>query len=269
MRIDVLTVLPEIHVSPLQASILGRARAEGLLDVRVHDIRDWTTDRHRITDDAPYGGGGGMVMKAEPVVRAARGVRAMLTESLGAAASEVPLIHMSPQGERFSASLAEELARLPGIILLCGCYEGIDERAVEMVVDREISIGDYVLTSGDLAALVVINAVARHVPGVVGNSASVENDSFADGLLDYPHYTRPEVFEGRAVPPVLLGGHHAKLTEWRRRESLRRTLLRRPDLLAHARLNAKDRKVLAELEAEARALAEAPATQSVESNEEG
>ncbi len=238
MRIDILTLFPETFDSPLKASILGKAVEAGLLSIHLHQIRDWTEDKHHVTDDAPYGGGGGMVMKPEPVVRAVRAVR----EQAEAGGPTAPVIYLSPQGELLNARLVGELAKLPGMILLCGNYEGIDERAMEMVVDREISIGDYVLTGGEIAALVLLNAVARKVPGVLGNADSAVHDSFEDGLLDFPHYTRPEVFEGHSVPEILIGGHHAKIAQWRRSEALRRTALRRPDLLKTINLDDEDKK---------------------------
>ncbi len=243
MRIDVITLFPEFFGEPLRTSVVGRAVAAGRLAVHLHNPRDWTTDKHRCTDDAPYGGGGGMVMLAEPLLRAIRAVR-------GAAEAESalrpPVIHLSPQGERLTQPLVRELASLAGIILLCGNYEGIDERVIELEVDREISIGDYVLTGGELPALVVINAMARHVEGVLGNPSSAERDSFEDGLLDFPHYTRPETVEGLAVPPVLLSGHHARIEAWRRQRQLERTARRRPDLLARAALTDEERRWLAQ-----------------------
>lgn len=239
MRFDILTLFPEAFESPMSVSIVGAARESGLVSIHLHQLRDWTEDRHHTADDTPYGGGGGMVMKPEPVVKAVRAVKSE-SEELAAA----PVIYMSPQGEVLTTAIADELAKLSAVILLCGSYEGIDERAIEAVVDREISIGDYVLTGGELAAMVLVNAVVRKLPGVVKNIASVERDSFEDGLLDFPHYTRPEVFEGKRVPEVLLSGHHAKVEEWRRREALKRTLLRRPDLLENATLSDKDRKLL-------------------------
>lgn len=241
MRFDILTIFPEFFDSPLRTGALGRALSGGLADCRVHNIRDWTADKHRSTDDAPYGGGGGMVMLAEPLLRAIRAVRAE-----AASAGNPKLIYLSPQGEPLTRSIVCELAEEPGLILLCGAYEGIDERVVELEVDREISIGDYVLTSGEPAALVLLNAVARRLEGVVGNPASVPNDSFEGGLLDFPHYTRPESVEGLAVPPLLLGGHHAKIAEWRRKQQLERTAKRRPDLLEKAELSKKDRKLMEE-----------------------
>lgn len=246
MRFDILTIFPDMFESPLNSSILARARESGLLEVDTHDIREFTTDKHRCVDDAPYAGGGGMVMKAGPVVDCVRSVR----EQLGFISVKTPLIHLSPQGEMLTNNLADELAQLPGMILLCGNYEGIDERALEMTVDREISIGDYVLTGGEYAALVLMNAVIRKVPGVLGNDSSAPNDSFENGLLDFPHYTRPEIYEDGAVPEILLSGHAANIARWRREQSLRRTLERRPDLLETAPLTDEDRKFLDQLRQE-------------------
>lgn len=243
MRFDVLTIFPEFYESPLRASILGRALETGQVSCRVHNIRDWANGRHQCTDDAPYGGGGGMVMMAEPLLAAIRGVRAEAESALG---QRPPLVYLSPQGRPLDRNVVAELAALPGIVLLSAAYEGIDERVVELEVDREISIGDYVLTSGDPAALVLLNAVARRIEGVLGNPDSAPADSFEDGLLDFPHYTRPETIEGLAVPPVLLSGHHANVALWRRRRQLDRTARRRPDLLAHAPLSDADRKWLRE-----------------------
>jgi tRNA (guanine37-N1)-methyltransferase len=248
MRFDILTVFPDFFDGPLRSGVLGRALADDAIACHVHNLRDWTTDRHHVTDDAPYGGGGGMVMLAEPLLAALRDLRRRSAQALGldvgAAASASPrrpsVILLSPQGEPLTRNLACELATEPGLILLCGSYEGIDERVAELEVDREISIGDYVLTSGEPAALVLLNAVARRLEGVVGNPASVPNDSFEDGLLDFPHYTRPEVVEGLAVPPILLSGHHAKIAQWRRERQLERTARRRPDLLTRVELDPKD-----------------------------
>ncbi len=243
MRFDILTLFPEMFDSPLKSSILGRAVEAGLIDVNLHQLRDWTTDKHRMIDDAPYGGGGGMVMKPGPIVDAVRdlkGRRGNLTPEA------CPVVYLSPQGEVLNSGLVNELSALPGMILLCGNYEGIDERAIDQVVDREISIGDYVLTGGELAALVLINALARKLEGVLGNAASAPNDSFENTLLDFPHYTRPEVFEGVTVPEVLLGGHHAMIDTWRRRQAIIRTAERRPDLLEKAPLTPKERAWLDE-----------------------
>ncbi len=221
MRVRVLTIFPELFEPFLSTSLIGKAREKGLLEVTVHDLRDWTEDRHRSVDDEPYGGGGGMVMTAPPWLRAVRGVS-------GESAWRVLL---SPQGGRLDDAKVRELAGKDELVLLCGRYEGIDERVRETVVDEEISIGDYVLSGGELPAMVLIEALSRQVPGVVGFADSVENDSFRAGLLDHPHYTRPPVVEGLAVPEVLTSGDHAKIQRWREREALRATLAKRPDLL--------------------------------------
>lgn len=246
MRFDVLTLFPEAFDSPLAVSIVGQARESGIVSIHLHNIRDWTDDKHHTADDTPYGGGGGMVMKPEPVVRAVRAVRA----GLGAEGEAAPVIYLSPQGALLTAKIVDELAALPEVILLCGNYEGIDERAIELVVTREISIGDYVLTGGELPAMVLINAIVRKLPGALGNQASAQEESFEKCLLDFPHYTRPEEFEGKKVPEVLLSGHHAKVDEWRRREALRRTVERRPDLLIASALSEQDYGWLAERNAE-------------------
>lgn len=257
MRFDILTLFPGMFAGPLSESILKRAQQAGLIAVHLHNIRDWARDRHRTADDAPYGGGAGMVLKAEPLAACIRAVLATpATEPTppGAAGAPVapqpPVILLAPDGERFSQSLAQELAALERLVLVCGHYEGIDERVREALITRELSIGDYVLTGGELAALVVVDAVARLVPGVI-DAESVAEESHSDGLLEYPHYTRPAIWEGRPVPPVLLSGHHGEVAKWRRYERLRRTLARRPDLLAQAyatgRLSAADLAVLAEL----------------------
>lgn len=227
MRISVLTIFPDLVEAFLQVSLVGRAREAGLLQVDVHDLRDDATDRHRTVDDEPYGGGGGMVMKAEPWIRAVRRI------GTGRSARRVLL---SPQGRRLDEAGVRRLAAAEDLILLCGRYEGIDERVREAVVDEEVSIGDYVLSGGELPAMVVIEAVSRQIPGVVGLASSVERDSFRAGLLDHPHYTRPREVEGLRVPEVLLGGDHAAIERWRRREALRATLTKRPDLLAGAEL---------------------------------
>ena len=239
MRFDVVTVFPRMVEAGLTDGVVHRGIERGLVTVRVHDLRDSTADRHRSVDDAPYGGGPGMVMKVEPVVRA---VRAIEAES----GRPDAVVLLSPQGRRFSQAEARRLASLSSVALVCGRYEGIDERVRDVVATEEISIGDYVLSGGELAALVVVDAVSRYVPGVVGDEGSVEADSFSRGLLDYPHYTRPAEFEGRGVPGVLLSGHHADVAAWRKREALARTLARRPDLLDGAELDADERRWLAE-----------------------
>jgi tRNA (guanine37-N1)-methyltransferase len=242
MIFDVLTTFPESFGGPLSESIIGRARESGLISLRVFNIRDFTTDRHRSTDDAPFGGGAGMMMKPAPLVSAIAFVRAVPPGPVG------PVILMSPQGRRLDQGVAEELSGHPRLVLVCGHYEGVDERVVELCIDEELSIGDYVVTGGEVAAAVVIDVVARMVPGVVGHPDSPLLDSFAgDGLLDYPHYTRPREFRGLSVPDVLLSGHHAEIDKWRRRQSVERTFVRRPDLLERARLTKDDRELIRRL----------------------
>lgn len=240
MRVHVLTLFPEMFAGPLDHSIVGRARQRGILEVQLVNIRDFTTDKHRIVDDTPYGGGPGMVMKPEPLFAAIESVR----ES-----SATHVILMDPQGHPFTQKRAWELAQKPHLVLVCGHYEGVDER-VRTLVDEELSIGDYVLTGGELPAMVVLDAVCRLLPGALGEAASAQEESFEDGLLDHPHYTRPAVFRGMAVPDVLLSGHHAEIRRWRRREALRRTWLRRPDLLEGRALSAEEQRLLAEFRAE-------------------
>ena len=242
MQIDVLTLFPEMFHGPLETSIIGRAQAAGIVDVRLWNIRDFTTDRHRQVDDYPFGGGAGMVMKPEPVFR---GVRHVLGED------SAPVILMTPQGEVLSHELAEELAKERRLLLICGHYEGIDERIRQSLVTRQISIGDYVLTGGELPAMVVIDAVVRFLPGALGEGTAVWTDSFAQGLLEYPQYTRPRNFEDMEVPEILLSGDHQRIAKWRRRESLRRTSLRRPDLIAKLDLSEEDRELLATIQEEA------------------
>ncbi len=239
MKIRVLTLFPEYFASPLAASLVGKARARGVIDAEVIDIRDFAPGAHRTADDTPYGGGEGMVLKAEPVVAA--------IESASAAVSDLHRILLTPRGRRLAQPIVEELARRSALCLVCGHYEGIDER-VRAFVDEELSVGDYVLAGGEAAALVVIDAVTRLVPGFVGNPASLAEESFDGGLLEYPQYTRPEVFRGAPVPPVLLSGDHAAIARWRRKERLRLTRERRPELLAKAELGAEDRRLLVEIE---------------------
>jgi tRNA (guanine37-N1)-methyltransferase len=236
MRFDVFTLLPETLSPYLQASILQKAAERGLIEIALHNIRDWTRDKHHTTDDTPYGGGGGMVMKPEPVFEA--------VESVLGFQFACPVIMLTPQGRVFSQSVADELSRHERIALICGRYEGIDERVREHLVTDEISIGDYVLTGGELPALIVIDAVARLIPGVLGDPEGAADDSHAMGLLEYPHYTRPPEFRGWKVPDVLLSGHHGEVDRWRREQALLRTLERRPDLLAKADLSKKDLEFL-------------------------
>ncbi|MFZ5858313.1 MAG: tRNA (guanosine(37)-N1)-methyltransferase TrmD [Chloroflexota bacterium] len=234
MQFEVFTLLPEVFPPYLESSILQRARQRGLIDVRLHNIRDWARDRHHTTDDMPYGGGGGMVMKPEPVFDA--------VESVLGPESGVPVILLTPQGRVFSQAVARELSAHERIAMICGRYEGVDERIRTRLVTDEISIGDYVLTGGELPALIIIDAVTRLMPGALGDPTGADDDSHASGLLEYPHYTRPPEFRGDAVPDVLLSGDHAKIEKWRREQSLLRTLERRPDLLEKADLSEKDRK---------------------------
>ncbi len=238
MRFDVFTLFPAVFTPYLEASILQRARANGLIEVYLHDIRAWTTDKHHVTDDAPFGGGGGMVMKPEPVFTAVEDV-------LGAPPA-CPLILLTPQGRPFTQRVADELSTHPRRGLLCGHYEGIDERIREHLVTDQISIGDYVLTGGELPALILMDAISRLLPGVLGDPDGAQDDSFASGLLEYPHYTRPADYRGWRVPPVLLSGNHAQIARWRREQALLRTLQRRPDLLERAELSERDRRFLAE-----------------------
>jgi tRNA (guanine37-N1)-methyltransferase len=235
LRFDVVTLFPELFDAPLRTSIIGRAVERGILSVAVHDLREHGIGRHRVVDDAPYGGGAGMVMRPEPLFAAIEPLRA----------DGGLVILLDPAGERLTDPLARELAAARHLVLVCGRYEGIDERA-RGLADREVSIGDYVLTGGELPALVLIDAVGRLVPGVI-EAESHEADSFADGLLEGPHYTRPELFREAAVPPVLLSGHHGEVARWRRVEALRRTLARRPDLLESAPLTDQDREDLRSL----------------------
>lgn len=223
MRFDVFSLFPQVFEPYLQASILQKAQAGNLVEINIHNIRDWALDKHHMTDDTPYGGGGGMVMKAAPIFDA--------VESVLGTPLPCPLIMMTPQGRPLTANVARELAELPHIALLCGRYEGIDERVREHLVTDQISIGDYVLTGGELPALVIIDAVSRFIPGVLGDPEGATDDSFATGLLEYPHYTKPEDFRGWRVPEVLLSGNHALIARWRREQAIERTKKNRPDLL--------------------------------------
>jgi tRNA (guanine37-N1)-methyltransferase len=239
MTFDIVTIFPAMLEGPLAAGIVGRAIAGGLLDVKVRDLRDFTTDKHRIVDDMPYGGGPGMVLKPDPIFRA--------IDAIGAERAHRPrVVLMSPQGTRFTQAEAQRLSGFDHVVLLCGRYEGFDERVLERV-DEELSIGDYVLTGGELPALVVLDAVARFVPGVVGDDESVAADSFSRGLLDFPQFTRPPEIGDLKVPDVLLSGNHAAIRRWRKREALTRTLERRPDLLDGAVLDEEEQEILREL----------------------
>jgi tRNA (guanine37-N1)-methyltransferase len=224
MKIDIVTIFPKMVEAPLAEGIVARAIARGVIDARVHDLRDFTTDRHRVVDDVPFGGGPGMVLKPEPLFTAVD----RICEGRGTPSA---VILTSPDGERLTHAVAERLSRLDHLVILCGRYEGVDERVREHLATDVISIGDYVLSGGELAALVIVDAVARLVPGVVGDHASVTGDTFASGMLDFPQYTRPAEFRGLAVPPVLLSGNHAQIARWRREQALERTRRHRPDLL--------------------------------------
>jgi len=242
MRFDVVTLFPGMFAGPLEESIIKRARERGIVSIYLHNLRDYATDRHHTTDDTPYGGGGGMVMKPEPIFSA---VEAILGDE-----RNVPIILLTPQGRLFTQKVAAELARERRLVLICGRYEGVDERVREHLVTDEISIGDYVLSGGELAAMVIIDAVTRLLPGALGDPGAVFEDSFSRGLLEYPHYTRPAVFRGWEVPEVLRSGDHAAVARWRRQQALRRTWERRPDLLERAQLTPEDREFLARLETE-------------------
>jgi tRNA (guanine37-N1)-methyltransferase len=270
MEFDVFSLLPEVFPPYLNSSILNRARQRGLIDIRIHNIRDWAADKHHVTDDEPYGGGGGMVMKVEPVFAAIEsvlehfpcgedvhsgddipygdGIDKGSTDSVRQPRTGIesgcPVILLTPQGRVFSQKIAMELVHHPRLALICGRYEGVDERIREHLVTDEISIGDYVLTGGELPALILIDAISRLIPGVLGDPDGAMDDSHASGLLEYPHYTRPPEYRGWGVPEILLSGNHAKIEKWRREQSLLRTLERRPDLLERASLSDKDKKYL-------------------------
>ena len=260
MQFEVFTLLPEVFPSYLETSIIKRARERGLIDVRVHNIRDYTHDKHHMTDDTPYGGGGGMVMKPEPIFEAIETVLGLSFDSASKnstaqdealrqpePASNIPIILLTPQGRVFNQSIAQELSQHPHIVLLCGRYEGIDERIREHLVTDEISIGDYVLTGGELPALILIDAISRFLPDVLGDPTGAQDDSHAMGLLEYPHYTRPPEFRGWKIPEVLLSGAHAKIDKWRREQALLRTLKKRPDMLEKAELRKEDKKFIESL----------------------
>jgi tRNA (guanine37-N1)-methyltransferase len=242
MKFDILTLFPGMFAGPFDESIIRRAKEKQLIDITLHNIRDWATDRHQVTDDAPYGGGAGMVMKVEPLAASIEAVKARQPSST--------VVMTSPQGRRFTHKVATELAARDGLILVCGRYEGIDERIRQLYAEDDISLGDYVLSGGEIAAMVVVDAVTRLVPGVLGSDESAESDSFCDGLLEYPQYTRPPEFRGLKVPDILLSGNHELIRKWRRRESLARTHALRPDLLSEIVLTKEDRKLLMEIERE-------------------
>ncbi|HDN84603.1 MAG TPA: tRNA (guanosine(37)-N1)-methyltransferase TrmD [Candidatus Aerophobetes bacterium] len=240
MRIDIITLFPSMFKGPFEESIIKRAQQKGIVEIHLHNLRDFTTDRHRTVDDAPFGGGAGMVMKVEPIYRALNHIKKELKK-------EGKVILLSPQGRKLTQELVAELKEENSLILICGRYEGVDERVREHLIDKEISIGDYVLSGGELPAMVLVDALVRLLPGAVGNERSVREDSFYRGLLDYPQYTRPAEFMGWKVPEVLRSGDHQKIEEWRRIQMLKRTLQRRADLLEKAKLTPEERKYLEEI----------------------
>lgn len=239
MKFEIFTLLPDVFEPYLSASILARAREKQIIEVAVHDIRSYTTDRHHVTDDTPYGGGGGMVMKPEPVFSA--------IESVLGSPPSCPVIFLTPQGRVFNQQVAIELSQIPHLAFLCGRYEGIDERIREHLITDQISLGDFVVTGGELPALVIIDAISRLLPGVLGDPEGAWDDSHASGLLEYPHYTRPPEFRGWTVPEVLLSGNHAQIEKWRRKQSIIRTYQKRPDMLNRMVLNKEDKKTLDEI----------------------
>jgi len=243
IKFDILSIFPEMFSSPLNFSMLKKAQDNGIISISLHDIRNWADDKHKMTDDSPYGGGCGMVMKLEPVEKALSAIKKNLDE-------DPTVILMTPQGEVFNQQIAAELSEKKRIIILCGRYEGVDERIRERLVDREISIGDYILTGGELASMVLIDAVSRLLPDFLGNPDSKLSESFSQNLLEYPQYTRPANYKGWEVPDVLLSGNHAEIERWRKTESLRKTYKRRPDLLKKTRLSAEDRKIIDKIKEE-------------------
>jgi tRNA (guanine37-N1)-methyltransferase len=241
MHFDILTLFPGLFLGVFEESILKRAREAGQLTIALHNIRDYAAGRHQVTDDAPYGGGGGMIMKPEPIFAAVEAV-------LGQELATTPVILLTPQGRLLTQRVARELARHQHLLLICGRYEGVDERVHQHLVTDEISIGDYVLSGGEVPAMVIVEAVTRLIPGVLGDPSATFEDSYAEGLLEYPQYTRPPIFRDQGVPKVLLSGHHAEIVRWRRQQALRRTWERRPDLLDHASLTEEDRAYLRQLD---------------------
>ena len=239
MRFDIITIFPEIFRGVFEFGIIRRAVEAGLIEINLHDLRDYTFDRHRQVDDRPFGGGAGMVMKPEPLFRA--------LEAITHHATDATVVMLSPQGRLLTQRLAEELAARERVVLICGRYEGVDERVIEQLADDEISIGDYVLSGGEIPAMVVLDAVTRLIPGALGSNESAERDSFADGLLDYPHYTRPVEYRGLKVPDVLTSGHHGEIEKWRRRKAMEKTFSRRPDLLERRALSEEERRLIAEI----------------------
>ncbi len=243
MFFDILTLFPDMFKSPFSRSIIGRARDEGIIDIDIIDIRNYTQNKHNVTDDYPYGGGPGMVLKIEPIYRAVNRIN-------NKRSGDYPIILLSPQGEKLNQRKVKQLQKYDGLVLVCGRYEGFDERIRENIATEEISIGDYVLTGGELPAMVIVNAVARMIPSVLGDEASKEDDSFYQGLLSYPQYTRPREFKEMKVPDILLSGNHQKIDQWRQKQALKRTYLRRPELLKRLELNPDQKKLLKEIKNE-------------------
>lgn len=241
MHFDILTLFPGLFTGAFEESIIKRARESGSVTIALHNIRDYATGRHKVTDDTPYGGGGGMIMKPEPIFAATEAV-------LGEQVSTIPVVLLTPQGRLFDHSVARELSHHDRLLLICGRYEGVDERVHQYLATDEISIGDYVLSGGEIAAMVIVDAVTRLLPGVLGDPSATFEDSHAEGLLEYPHYTRPSIFRDHPVPDVLLSGHHAEITRWRRQQALHRTWKRRPDILPNARLTKEDLAYLDQIE---------------------
>jgi tRNA (guanine37-N1)-methyltransferase len=250
MRFDILTLFPELFASVFAESIVRRAVDAELVSIDIHNVRDYAHDKHHVTDDAPYGGGGGMVMKVEPIVLAIEHVLGKELPLPADERSQTPVVLLSPGGARFNQQTAREFERAGRVVLICGRYEGVDERVCTLAVTHELSIGDYVLSGGEIPAMVIVEAVTRLVPGVLGDMRAVIDDSHSSGLLEYPHYTRPDAFREQSVPEVLLSGDHARVARWRREQALARTRERRPDLLESADLSAMDRAYLRSFEAE-------------------
>ncbi|MDQ4074820.1 MAG: tRNA (guanosine(37)-N1)-methyltransferase TrmD [Chloroflexota bacterium] len=244
LRFDIFTLFPQMFDGPFDESIIKRAREKGLVEIYLHNIRDWAVDKHAVTDDTPYGGGGGMVMKAEPIFLAVEAVLGLdpVTAQQPELQPPCPIILMTPQGRPFTQAVAEELAQRDRLALICGRYEGVDERVREHLVTDEVSLGDFVVSGGELPAMIVVDAVTRLLPGALGDPTGAIDDSHATGLLEYPHYTRPATFRGWAIPDILVSGHHARIDEWRREQALLRTLARRPDLMERAALTEEERE---------------------------
>lgn len=242
MKVDILSLFPPMFEGPFSESIIKRAVSKGLLEIKLHNIRDYAAGKHKVTDDYPYGGGSGMVMKVEPLAACLEAARSVNRQA--------KVILTTPRGRTFNQKMARDLSEENGLIIICGRYEGVDERVKELFVDYEISLGDFVLTGGELAAMVMVDAVSRFIPGVLGCEESAASDSFSDGLLEYPQYTRPPEFHGLSVPQVLLSGNHAEIANWRRRQALKKTFTNRPDLLGSARLSEQENRYLGELAGE-------------------